>query len=252
MGFGRLLEVEMLKKCTPLWRKAHLEVKNHCPWQFCKRAVLKTTCLFKVDFPLFWETSGNSRGTGWAPRPFRMGLKKYGDGSKLSTKSGWFDTANDNLSGWVRITIQTSASAKLPSLVDELLNFRFSRACGEESLPKRSISFSPQHQSNQVWNNWPLIVDWLWGIKNLLLGDGVTHISYFIISNHFSENATGLWKNLWHSLATFQVKGSIENLRKQLKAKGAVVSVWHVFRAGKILVWVHVLWQWWAGNVDLS
>ena len=27
-GFGRLLEVEMWKKCTPLWREAHLEVKS--------------------------------------------------------------------------------------------------------------------------------------------------------------------------------------------------------------------------------
>ena len=26
-GFGPLVEVEMLKKCTPLWREAHLEVK---------------------------------------------------------------------------------------------------------------------------------------------------------------------------------------------------------------------------------
>ena len=26
-GFGPLLEVEMSKKCTPLWREAHLEVK---------------------------------------------------------------------------------------------------------------------------------------------------------------------------------------------------------------------------------
>ena len=27
--FGPLLEVEMLKKCTPLWREAHFEVKMH-------------------------------------------------------------------------------------------------------------------------------------------------------------------------------------------------------------------------------
>ena len=26
-GFGPLLEVEMLKKCTPLWREAHFQVK---------------------------------------------------------------------------------------------------------------------------------------------------------------------------------------------------------------------------------
>ena len=26
-GLGALLEVEMSKKCTPLWREAHLEVK---------------------------------------------------------------------------------------------------------------------------------------------------------------------------------------------------------------------------------
>ena len=28
VGFGRLLEVELCKKCTPLWREAHLEVKS--------------------------------------------------------------------------------------------------------------------------------------------------------------------------------------------------------------------------------
>ena len=27
-GFGALLEVEMLKKCTALWREAHFEVKS--------------------------------------------------------------------------------------------------------------------------------------------------------------------------------------------------------------------------------
>jgi hypothetical protein len=34
-GFGALLEVEMLKKCTPLWREAHLEGKNvkNCRFQ---------------------------------------------------------------------------------------------------------------------------------------------------------------------------------------------------------------------------
>ena len=30
-GFGPLLEVEMLKKCTALWREAHFEAKN-TPW----------------------------------------------------------------------------------------------------------------------------------------------------------------------------------------------------------------------------
>ena len=29
LSFGALLEVEMLKKCTPLWREAHLEVKMY-------------------------------------------------------------------------------------------------------------------------------------------------------------------------------------------------------------------------------
>ena len=29
LGLGALLEVEMLKKCTPLWREAHFEVKMH-------------------------------------------------------------------------------------------------------------------------------------------------------------------------------------------------------------------------------
>ena len=28
LSVGRLLEVQMLKKCTPLWREAHLEVKS--------------------------------------------------------------------------------------------------------------------------------------------------------------------------------------------------------------------------------
>ena len=29
LEFGQLLEVEMSKKCTPLWREAHFEVKMH-------------------------------------------------------------------------------------------------------------------------------------------------------------------------------------------------------------------------------
>ena len=29
LSVGRVLEVEMLKKCTPLWREAHLEVKMY-------------------------------------------------------------------------------------------------------------------------------------------------------------------------------------------------------------------------------
>ena len=29
LGFGPLLEVEMSKKCTPLWREAHFQVKMH-------------------------------------------------------------------------------------------------------------------------------------------------------------------------------------------------------------------------------
>ena len=32
-GFGALLEVEMLKKCTPLWREAHFEVKSVKNWR---------------------------------------------------------------------------------------------------------------------------------------------------------------------------------------------------------------------------
>ena len=29
LGLGALLEVEMSKKCTPLWREAHVQVKMH-------------------------------------------------------------------------------------------------------------------------------------------------------------------------------------------------------------------------------
>ena len=32
-GFGPLLEVQMLKKCTPLWREAHFEVKSAKNWR---------------------------------------------------------------------------------------------------------------------------------------------------------------------------------------------------------------------------
>ena len=32
-GLGALLEVEMSKKCTPLWREAHLEVKSVKNWR---------------------------------------------------------------------------------------------------------------------------------------------------------------------------------------------------------------------------
>ena len=33
LSFGALLEVEMLKKCTPLWREAHFEVKSVKNWR---------------------------------------------------------------------------------------------------------------------------------------------------------------------------------------------------------------------------
>ena len=33
LSFGQLLEVEMLKKCTPLWREAHFEVKSVKNWR---------------------------------------------------------------------------------------------------------------------------------------------------------------------------------------------------------------------------
>ena len=33
-GFGPLLEVALLKKCTPLWREAHFEVKSVKNWGF--------------------------------------------------------------------------------------------------------------------------------------------------------------------------------------------------------------------------
>ena len=32
-GFGAVLEVEMTKKCTALWREAHLEVKSVKNWR---------------------------------------------------------------------------------------------------------------------------------------------------------------------------------------------------------------------------
>ena len=32
-GLGDILEVEMSKKCTPLWREAHLEVKSVKNWR---------------------------------------------------------------------------------------------------------------------------------------------------------------------------------------------------------------------------
>ena len=33
LSFGPLLEVEMLKKCTPLWREAHFQVKSAKNWR---------------------------------------------------------------------------------------------------------------------------------------------------------------------------------------------------------------------------
>ena len=33
LGFGALLEVEMSKKCTPLWREAHFDVKSVKNWR---------------------------------------------------------------------------------------------------------------------------------------------------------------------------------------------------------------------------
>ena len=41
---GPLFEVEMSKKCTPLWREAHLEVKKY-----------KTPQVKTVTFGLFWR-----------------------------------------------------------------------------------------------------------------------------------------------------------------------------------------------------
>ena len=32
-GFGAVLEVEMTKKCTALWREGHLEVKSVKNWR---------------------------------------------------------------------------------------------------------------------------------------------------------------------------------------------------------------------------
>ena len=33
LGFGPLLEVEMSKKCTPLWRETHVQVKSVKNWR---------------------------------------------------------------------------------------------------------------------------------------------------------------------------------------------------------------------------
>ena len=53
VGFGRLLEVEMWKKCTPLWREAHLEVKMYKTRQLY-RPLLEVEMLKKCT-PLWRE-----------------------------------------------------------------------------------------------------------------------------------------------------------------------------------------------------
>ena len=47
LGFGPLLEVEMSKKCTPLWREAHFEVKIFKPLGF--RTTFGSWDVEKVD-----------------------------------------------------------------------------------------------------------------------------------------------------------------------------------------------------------
>ena len=54
---GPLLEVEMLKKCTPLWRKAHLEVKSGKTPQL--RSTLGSCDVEKVHVVLARSTFGS-------------------------------------------------------------------------------------------------------------------------------------------------------------------------------------------------
>ena len=44
-GFGAVLEVEMLKKCTPLWREAHFKVKSV---KNCRFGALLEVEMFKM------------------------------------------------------------------------------------------------------------------------------------------------------------------------------------------------------------
>ena len=55
LSVGRLLEVEMSKKCTPLWREAHLEVK------MCKTPQCRTT-FGKVHAVVARSTFGSQNG----------------------------------------------------------------------------------------------------------------------------------------------------------------------------------------------
>ena len=48
--FGPLLEVEMAKKCTPLWREAHFEVKSAKDWRF--------GALLGVQMFFSWQAQG--------------------------------------------------------------------------------------------------------------------------------------------------------------------------------------------------
>ena len=54
-GFGALLSVQMSKNCTPLWRKAHLQVK------MLKNCSLRST-FGRSDVPQFYAAVAKSGG----------------------------------------------------------------------------------------------------------------------------------------------------------------------------------------------
>ena len=76
LGLGALLEVEMLKKCTPLWREAHLQVKM-CKTHHC-RTTFGSWDVEKVHAVVARSTfrSQNVQNTPWSDHFWKFWCRK--------------------------------------------------------------------------------------------------------------------------------------------------------------------------------
>ena len=88
-GLGALLEVEMSKKCTPLWREAHLQVKMYkTPGS---RTTFGSYDVEKVHAVVARSTfrSENAQSTPWSDHFWKLRCRKSGRrcGAKHISKS---------------------------------------------------------------------------------------------------------------------------------------------------------------------
>ena len=84
-GLGRLLEVEMWKKCTPLWREAHLEVKMYkTPQVRATFGSAHVEKVYAVVAPHFWKLHKKCTPL-WREAHFEENVK-------ITTRSGHFWT----------------------------------------------------------------------------------------------------------------------------------------------------------------